>query len=62
MLTLGSLLTHADTVLTVAVSAHALAIAIVNLTPTPKDDKIVKRAYTVIEAAAGIFTHKAKQK
>jgi hypothetical protein len=49
------------TVLSVLVAGHALAIAIVNLTPTPKDDKFVKRAYAVIEAAAGIFTHKAKQ-
>lgn len=39
---------------------HAAALAVVNLTPTPKDDEIVAKAYKVIEALAGIFGKKAK--
>lgn len=42
------------------VAAHALAVFIVNLTPTPKDDAIVSKAYTWIEFIAGIVTKKAK--
>jgi hypothetical protein len=40
---------------------HALAVAIVNLTPTPKDDEIVAKAYSVLEVLAGIFTKRAKE-
>lgn len=43
------------------VAGHALAIAIVNLTPTPKDNDIVAKAYKYIEFLAGIVTKKAKQ-
>lgn len=47
-------------VLSVLLSAHALAIAIVNLTPTPKDDQIVGQVYNWIETLAGIVTPLAK--
>lgn len=40
---------------------HAFAVAIVNATPTPKDDAILGKMYPVIEAFAGIFTLRAKQ-
>lgn len=40
---------------------HTAAVAIVNLTPTPKDNEIVGKAYKVIEIIAGILTRKAKQ-
>ena len=39
---------------------HAAALAVVNLTPTPKDDEIVSKVYKVIEVLAGIFTRKSK--
>lgn len=39
-----------------------VAEAIVNLTPTPADDKWVAKIYRVIEAIAGLFTDKAKEK
>jgi hypothetical protein len=39
---------------------HGLAILIVNLTPTPKDNAIVAKAYKVLEWLAGIFP-KAKE-
>ena len=43
-----------------AAALHVLAVAIVNLTPTPKDDAVVAKFYSVIEKIAGIFTDKAK--
>lgn len=49
-----------DGILAVIVAAHALALAIVNLTPTPKDDEIVGKVYRVIEVLAGVLTRKAK--
>ncbi|MGA1710419.1 MAG: hypothetical protein ACO4CS_04040 [bacterium] len=39
---------------------HALAVAIVNLTPTPKDDEIVSKAYRLIEILAGLVTKLSK--
>lgn len=45
---------------TVVLSAHALAVAVVNLTPTPKDDAVVAKVYRVIEIAAGLFSRKVK--
>lgn len=37
------------------------AQAIVNLTPTPKDDEVFGKVYKVVEKIAGIWSHKAKQ-
>lgn len=51
---------YLDTALTLLMAAHSLALAIVNLTPTPKDDEIVAKAYKYIEFFAGIVTRKAK--
>jgi hypothetical protein len=47
-------------VLAVLAAVHALAIAIVNLTPTPADDAVVAKVYRVIEVLAGIITPNAK--
>jgi hypothetical protein len=48
-------------ILAAVLAAHALAVAVVNLTPTPKDNEIVGKVYKVIEFVAGIFTRKAKE-
>lgn len=45
----------------IAGALHLLALAIVNLTPTPKDDEIYAKAYKVIEKLAGIVTKLAKK-
>jgi hypothetical protein len=50
-----------EALMAVLFAVHALALAIVNLTPTPSDDVMVAKAYRVIEMVAGIFTPKAKQ-
>lgn len=41
-------------------AAHALALAIVNLTPTPKDNEFLAKVYGWVEVVAGLFTKKAK--
>lgn len=40
---------------------HAMAVAIVNLTPTPADNILLGKVYRVVEAFAGILTAAAKQ-
>ena len=42
-------------------AVHAAAVVIVNLTPTPADDKVVGKLYKVIEVFAGILTKIAKK-
>lgn len=40
---------------------HVLALAIVNVTPTPKDDELYGKLYKIIELIAGIVTKLAKK-
>lgn len=53
---------------TVAMAVHGLAVAIVNLTPTPKDDEALDnitraavKMYRAIEILAGVITPLAKR-
>jgi len=46
---------------TVLLGLHALALAIVNITPTPKDNQAFAKFYKVVELAAGIVTAAAKE-
>lgn len=39
---------------------HAAALAIVNLTPTPKDNEAVAKYYRILEILAGIVTRLSK--
>lgn len=41
--------------------SHIVALVVVNLTPTPKDDEVVGKVYRGLELLAGLFTSKAKQ-
>ena len=45
----------------VAGTVHLLALAIVNLTPTPKDDEAYARFYKVVEKLAGLITKVSKK-
>jgi len=45
----------------VAGTIHLLALAVVNLTPTPKDNEAYSRFYKVVEKLAGLFTKVSKQ-
>jgi len=55
------LIAKAPELVAALLAVHAAAVAIVNLTPTPKDDAAVARAYRVIEILAGIVTRLAKK-
>jgi len=50
-----------ETVLAIVVASHGLALAIVNITPTPKDNKILAKVYRIIEMVAGIETRRVKE-
>ena len=54
--------------ITAAVAIHAAALAIVNLTPTPRDNealagisRVVVRVYRAVEILAGIWSPLAKR-
>lgn len=55
------LLAKAPEIVSALFALHAAAVAIVNLTPTPKDDAVVAKFYRVIEVFAGIVTKIAKK-
>lgn len=51
-----------------AIAVHGVALVIVNMTPTPKDNKalndytrLLVKLYRVIEVAAGIISPKVKR-
>lgn len=46
---------------TVLVAVHGLALAIVNITPTPKDNEVVAKVYRAIEILAGLIGPLAKR-
>jgi hypothetical protein len=59
---------HLSDYVTLAVAIHGVALAIVNLTPTPKDNealsnytRMVVKAYRAIEILAGIVTPRVKR-
>jgi len=51
------------TAVEILIAVHAVAVLIVNLTPTPKDDAIVSKVYRwIIEPLAGVVNKtKVKQ-
>jgi hypothetical protein len=58
---------HHSELIAVAISIHAVAAAIVNLTPTPRDDvrlrritRVGIRLYRLLEIIVGIWTKNAK--
>jgi len=52
---------NAQKLVEILLAIHALALLIVNLTPTQKDDQVVAKYYRVVEILAGIVTRFAKQ-
>lgn len=50
-----------EAIVAVLVGVHALALAVVNLTPTPKDNEALSKAYKVLEVVAGVVTQTAKE-
>ena len=55
------LLSNWGEIVSVAGAIHLLALAVVNLTETPRDDEIYGRFYKVVEKLAGIITKVAKR-
>lgn len=49
-----------EAMLNILVALHGVALAIVNLTPTPKDDEVVASWYRGIELLAGVINKKVK--
>lgn len=64
MLTVGALLgflaSNGAEILAALFAIHAAALAIVNLTPTPKDDEAVAKYYRIIEVIAGLVSKLSK--
>lgn len=47
-------------IFTAMTAVHGLALAVVNLTPTPADNEALAKVYRVVEIVAGLFTGKVK--
>jgi len=58
---MGNIIEHAQNLVEILLAVHALALLIVNLTPTQKDNEAVAKYYRVVEILAGIVTRFAKQ-
>lgn len=59
---------HLADYIALAVAIHGVALAVVNLTPTPKDNealdsyaRVVVKAYRAIEILAGIISPRVKR-
>jgi len=55
------LLEHIDIALRLFFAAHGLALVIVNLTKTPKDNEALGKVYKLVEVIAGLVTPLAKR-
>lgn len=53
---------HGTSIVEIVVGLHAVALVIVNLTPTPKDNEVLAAIYKPIEWMAGVLTSLAKDK
>lgn len=58
---MDNLLANAKSLVEILLAVHALAVLIVNLTPTQRDNEAVAKYYRIIEIFAGIITRLAKQ-
>ena len=56
-----ALWSQAPQIISALFAIHAAALAIVNLTPTPKDDAVVAKYYRIIEILAGVVTKMSKK-
>lgn len=45
----------------VMLGLHGLALIVVNLTPSPRDDEVLKKAYKVLEIFAGLVLPLSKR-
>jgi hypothetical protein len=57
---MDNLISNAQRLVEILLAIHGVAILIVNLTPTKRDDQAVAGYYRIIEVLAGIITRLAK--
>ena len=57
----SELIDNIELVITFLFAIKIVAVAIVNLTPTPEDNKWLGRFYRLLEVVAGIITKTAKE-
>ena len=57
---MNDLLHNAQRLVEILLAIHALALLIVNLTPTQRDNQAVAAYYRIVEILAGIVTRLAK--
>jgi hypothetical protein len=58
---LAFLAAHWVDIVALGAALHALALVIINITPTPVDNQVYGKVYKVIEVLAGIVTKIAKK-
>ena len=58
---MDTLLANAKDIVEILIAIHGVALLIVNLTPTPKDDAALAKYYRIIEVLAGIISKLAKK-
>jgi hypothetical protein len=54
------LMANQEAILAAIASLHVFCQAIVNLTPTPKDNEILAKVYRWVEIGAGLITKRSK--
>lgn len=52
---------YVEEIFVALLAIHAAAVAVANITPTPKDNAFLEKVYRVIEVCAGIFTKTARK-
>lgn len=57
---MDNFLGNAKSLVEILIAIHGVALLIVNLTPTQKDNEAVAKYYRVVEILAGIITRLAK--
>lgn len=55
-----NLLGNAKNLVEILIAIHAVALLIVNMTKTQKDNEVVAKYYRIVEILAGIVTRLAK--
>ena len=58
---LAFLATHWTEIVAIWGALHLLALAIINATPTPRDNELYGKFYRVLEMLAGLVTKLAKK-
>jgi hypothetical protein len=55
------LMANVESIFLALFAVHAAAVAVVNLTPTPKTDAVLAKVYAVLEVLAGLVTKRVKE-